>query len=125
MDDQHIGRAHNPDSPCIGHNLDQTSLGDTHIHQEPDNFHECNSRRKWLQNMEFLSLNHYSKIETYVYDKTFLSILLHKCIAKGFRKIHFDNQVRSRICHKGLQTIPPHIHIYLVQCNFHFGKMSH
>ena len=53
MDGQHIGRAHSPDSPCIGRNLDQTSLGDTHIHQEPDNFHEGNSRRKWLQDMEF------------------------------------------------------------------------
>ena len=53
MESQHIGHAHSLDFPCIGHRLDQTSLGDTHIHQEKYNFHECNSRRKRLQRTEF------------------------------------------------------------------------
>ena len=158
MESQHIGHAHSQDSPCIGHILDQTSLDDTHIHQEQYNFHERNYQRKWLQkgkqnfvnisNRSFSVTKSLGKNETYVYGKTFPSILLHKYIAKGLHKIRSDNQVRSRICHKVLQTfqfkthfkidsklkrkcfvqkltIPPHIHIGLVQCNFHFGKKCH
>ena len=47
---QRIAHEHSPDSPCIGHNLDQTSLGDTRILQEQCSVHDYNSQHKWLQN---------------------------------------------------------------------------
>ena len=108
----------------------------------------CKNGNRILSNKSFSVTKSLGKNETYVYGKTFPSILLHKYIAKGLHKIRSDNQVRSRICHKVLQTfqfkthfkidsklkrkcfvrkltIPPHIHIGLVQCNFHFGKKCH